>query len=1328
MFPSLPQSYAPIRLVQQSSTTDDDNNSVPSSLIRHLWLDGIRPNTVTADEEASRITMAVMRTVKDLEGYLSPRLIREAPARGRVYVTREIAEAPETGISIEHNRAVARPLTRRGERRRLPPVQTLYRETRAGGILDPPLVTETRRGDLIRPPMSSKTPGRRRRSIVMHQQALPVQEVMKRTQVKPFNMCLTKEAAEELPMPHTSARDYERRVKRKGDSSNWSYPSPPFGRIQDSGGALWLLQRPSSLYPYEYNKTSTDIIDAIRKTADKCGVTESETSNMIEDCRSFIENSRYAAGPILAKDALKLAEKSLSLSVGGIQFTASSGITELCGGPSSAKTLLSMNLAATASACGVHVYYIDADGDLSVSKLRELKADLDNITVDDVAVIIIDSITHLLRHLPSVNTLTMIEEDERGVKNAVLANIANLLSSNTKSITVVTNQLTTDITTGELKPALGEVWTSMVDERIMVSSMEGEGSIISVEPSGVDDAWLIEITASGHVMRLPDIDVRYLLDMICTRFCSCHGCAVVELSSQLLSAPNSVSMKWATMVFESPEAVVGQLMSDLLYELFLKTLGSTRVTVKHRGELITVTGVPSIAARPKTILGLRSTSESLPRLYHAHEPSGAYTVRTVPSAALPSEARITFRFTGVYSSGRYSYGIEWAIRRLALAWPNVGFCMRTSACAHLDTPEEQRITIPALKGASEGRLQERFGQVMSASRLDQSHSPSTDLAGCMRHCMHRTNGHSPRQSREQMSEADFTMIEGLWGGISNPLHHDEELQLIFIDGRPIERCILHEFITSLYLECGKALECPACTEHCPRSKGNRRRQKPNQHHVFILLLRGSQSRGASPMSSDGSARIQWSKGSDVTPSERTLGQLGEAFKLAVPDKTNCSLLDRLVFDKFPTHQRVLSSSARLDSAKKRITKLSPSPALSQCTKRVKLLDSHQCQRYSGKSKRQRANRKKNDEDPETQRPSRRMSSRSCSSVEASRSAISDKDTESCMPSVRRRSMHSMTMSENKSVANEVVTLTESVMSISPRVTGADTYGATASTVASTADIDHNSNLVKKVSATTKAVTIAKSNTIGSGVRNERGSSGAVKRQRTSTMSVKSRKMIRSCEELLKSSTRSRSLKMLKSGSIDSPVRGCLMDFHRNMFARLTDTRQVDNKFIIGRLDGTLIAIDQHAAGERVGLEMLMGSKDMLTSRPITEAQLPIKPTDALTLMTREDTLVQHGWRYRIVGASVRVVGVPKVKSGFLSASPHHLLPWAEQLPFPAQLHYMCATTACRQAVKFGDVMTHHECAHGRPTIYPLCNVPTGHPRGACPDPVLSMLVIDPLLL
>lgn len=135
--------------------------------------------------------------------------------------------------------------------------------------------------------------------------------------------------------------------------------------------------------------------------------------------------------------------------------------------------------------------------------------------------------------MPSMSTEQQ-EEDERGVKYAVMGNIAATLSTLTQCITVVrlmqvgaadflrpskvTNQFTTDIATGRQKPALGDVWTTILDQRIILNHVEGGIKSVDMnDPDGLtrcvevlfltasSDAWLIEITPDSHAVRLPDI-------------------------------------------------------------------------------------------------------------------------------------------------------------------------------------------------------------------------------------------------------------------------------------------------------------------------------------------------------------------------------------------------------------------------------------------------------------------------------------------------------------------------------------------------------------------------------------------------------------------------------------------------------------------------------------------------------------------------------------------------------------------------------------------------------------------------------------------------------
>lgn len=336
---------------------------------------------------------------------------------------------------------------------------------------------------------------------------------------------------------------------------------------------------------------------------------------------------------------------------------------------------------------------------------------------------------------------------------------------------------------------------------------------------------------------------------------------------------------------------------------------------------------------------------------------------------------------------------------------------------------------------------------------------------------------------------------------------------------------------------------------------------------------------------------------------------------------------------------------------------------------------------------------------------------------------------------------------SKSVAEEIIDVTRAVTDSKQWALGeaAIADGNNASTVASTIDLKPSGVQRSLAPSQLTGYTEPSLSRASSVVFN------TTKRSRTPSLCISgtARKIMRTCEGRLKQSSDVYKQRASIVGESMAKVHLKLdpqhitINFNRNMFKSLTDVRQVDRKFIIGRFGGTLLAIDQHAAGERVGLERLMSSAGILETQPTTGTLLVLKPTDASLLHAREAELEEHGWRFAIIGARAVVTGVPKIRIGTLTASPYDLLPWANELPFPAKLHYMYSTTACHQAVKFGDSMSPSEvsalvsslgicelpfqCAHGRPTVYPICSVPDSNNR-PFPDPLLSMLVMDPLLL
>ncbi|KAF4705029.1 hypothetical protein FOZ62_002785 [Perkinsus olseni] len=210
--------------------------------LRRLWLDGIR-SSEHAPDDSSEVSMMLMDTVNTLEEYLSPRVVTDAPPVASIVLLdrqlRTQQQQPRTTATVTPGKTTppepvrlrtARPP--RKVKRSPPKVDPVPDGHRLNGLLDPPAVKENKRGDFVRRPVAPQPTSRRRRrsSFVPHQQALPVAGVMRKTKVVPFNMCLTEEAAQQVespsspttvatrliqvPMPQTTAREYDRHMRR----------------------------------------------------------------------------------------------------------------------------------------------------------------------------------------------------------------------------------------------------------------------------------------------------------------------------------------------------------------------------------------------------------------------------------------------------------------------------------------------------------------------------------------------------------------------------------------------------------------------------------------------------------------------------------------------------------------------------------------------------------------------------------------------------------------------------------------------------------------------------------------------------------------------------------------------------------------------------------------------------------------------------------------------------------------------------------------------------------------------------------------------------------
>ena len=209
--------------------------------------------------------------------------------------------------------------------------------------------------------------------------------------------------------------------------------------------------------------------------------------------------------------------------------------------------------------------------------------------------------------------------------------------------------------------------------------------------------------------------------------------------------------------------------------------------------------------------------------------------------------------------------------------------------------------------------------------------------------------------------------------------------------------------------------------------------------------------------------------------------------------------------------------------------------------------------------------------------------------------------------------------------------------------------------------------------------------------------------------------------------------------------------------------QVSNKFILavsgsaGARGGLLVALDQHAADERVQLEDMhaeafgssFGCVDAERGFPSAPVLLPTELTlsesEAAALRTYEARVRHWGWDWKVsaragagagggreAATTIAITRVPMLLGmKVLGALPFHqylleVLDVGGALRPPTSFLNLLASKSCRQAIMFGDELcleTMREvarrlagtklpfmCAHGRPTAAPVLDISAA--RGA----------------
>lgn len=186
--------------------------------------------------------------------------------------------------------------------------------------------------------------------------------------------------------------------------------------------------------------------------------------------------------------------------------------------------------------------------------------------------------------------------------------------------------------------------------------------------------------------------------------------------------------------------------------------------------------------------------------------------------------------------------------------------------------------------------------------------------------------------------------------------------------------------------------------------------------------------------------------------------------------------------------------------------------------------------------------------------------------------------------------------------------------------------------------------------------------------------------------------------------------------------------------------QVENQVIVAIAGNVLLGIDQHAADERRRLEYLHRHVLKFLAQRILPESVPValSSTELATWQRHSSELQQWNWRARVAttlggpSLSISLLAVPLVCGVELDLDDfrEHLVQltsaavWLDptkqlqRIPTPAQriLNYK----SCRSSVMFGDPLTPTamcsilndlsacevpwNCAHGRPTMTPICQI------------------------
>lgn len=188
--------------------------------------------------------------------------------------------------------------------------------------------------------------------------------------------------------------------------------------------------------------------------------------------------------------------------------------------------------------------------------------------------------------------------------------------------------------------------------------------------------------------------------------------------------------------------------------------------------------------------------------------------------------------------------------------------------------------------------------------------------------------------------------------------------------------------------------------------------------------------------------------------------------------------------------------------------------------------------------------------------------------------------------------------------------------------------------------------------------------------------------------------------------------------------------------------QLDHKFVLLSCEGNLLAMDQHAAHERIRLERLQAELHAVNTTKQPPAALTLRPVlcfeatreefgvlkKATRLLQMWSVVLSPSESFSSNAAGSWSVAVSQIPVFMTSATPTALKEFALHIAekhgrvnssLPCVAHAL-ATHACRGAIMFGDELSLQQCeeligelrgcdfpfqcAHGRPSLVPLIDL------------------------